>query len=70
MLSKKNRKRHAHENKRAYDTIEEAKRALGSWLAKRRKEGKPIVTMMRAYGCHCGKFHIGSTREINWDLVK
>lgn len=33
------------------------------------KRGSPVVSFLRAYGCPCGSFHYGKTRDINWDLV-
>lgn len=51
-------------NKRKYNTIEEAQKAAAIFAKK-----KKIITMMRAYGCHCGKFHFGKTKQIDWRRV-
>lgn len=55
--------------KKAYDTLAQAKEAAYHVTRRREKLGEPIVTYLQAYGCQCGKFHIGSSRQINWEAV-
>lgn len=68
--STKRRMRKCHDGKRAYATMKEAQAAAHGMLHRLAKRGDPMVTFMRAYGCACGKWHIGKTRDINWQLVK
>ena len=56
-------------NKKAYETLALAKAAAWNFTKSREKAGNPIVTFLQAYGCQCGKFHIGSSRQINWEAV-
>lgn len=56
-------------NKRSYDTLDQAKSAAAGLVALRKKQGNPVVTFLRAYGCHCGKFHFGNTKNIDWAKV-
>lgn len=62
--------RRGHDGKVGYDTLEQAQRA--AWLLADRKarQGNPVVTFLRAYGCPCGKFHFGKTKQIDWSKVK
>ena len=64
------RMRSCHNGKRAYPSIEAAQQAIVSLVRKRAKQGNPIVTYLQAYGCACGKFHFGNTRQIDWSRVK
>lgn len=58
-------------NKRSYDTLLKAQEAVVILLKARQKQGNAVAVFLRAYGCpHCGKFHYGRTRNINWDLLK
>lgn len=66
---KQRRMRKCHAGKVAFDTLDQAKAAASGMARRKGKQGNPVVTMLRAYGCACGKFHFGRTREINWDLV-
>lgn len=65
----KSRMRKCHDGKRRFNTIEEAKAAAGMLKRRKAKTGSPIVSVLRAYGCACGGFHVGKTRGIDWDLV-
>jgi hypothetical protein len=65
----KKRMRACHEGKRRYKTLEEAKAAAGGMVRRKAKGGNPIVSIVRAYGCACGGFHVGKSRGIDWDLV-
>lgn len=71
MMSKPNKRRmrKCHDGKVPFDTLEQAKAAAAGMARRKAARGNPIVTHLRAYGCACGKFHFGRTREINWDLV-
>jgi hypothetical protein len=64
------RLRRCHDGKRPYASLAEAKAAAWGMAERKLKKGEPIVTYLRAYGCPCGRFHIGKTRDINWDLVR
>lgn len=64
MISKK-KNRNKCGSKIKYNSLEDAKKAAAIFAKK-----KGIITIMRAYGCHCGKFHIGRTKEIDWSKVK
>jgi hypothetical protein len=55
--------------KRSYPTHDAAHHALNAWLAKRYASTAPLVTVMRAYRCQCGLFHIGSTKGLYWDAI-
>lgn len=68
--SSKRRMRRCCRDKRAFDTLEEAKRAAAGMAYRKAKKGIPIVTHLRAYGCPCGKFHYGKTKQIDWDRVR
>lgn len=65
----KARMRRCHDGKRAFDTIEQAKAAAAALARNMERKGQPIVTHLRAYGCACGKFHFGRTRDIDWQRV-
>lgn len=54
----------------AYPTLQAAQAAAAMMCKNKAEKGSPVVTFMRAYGCHCGKFHYGRTREIDWSQVK
>lgn len=69
MKPNKRRMKQCHDGKRRHETLDLAKRALWHFVKKRAEKGDAIVTFMRAYGCACGGFHIGRTKEINWELV-
>lgn len=64
MISKKASSRKCG-RKIKYETLDDAKRAAAIFAKK-----KGVVTILQAYGCHCGKFHFGRTRQIDWDRVK
>ena len=65
----KKRMRRCHDGKRTYPTLKDAQRAAAEMAKRKAKQGNPIVTFLRAYGCPCGKFHVGSSRDIDWALV-
>lgn len=56
--------------KRRHGTMLHAQAALASLLRTRQKQGNPIVSVMRCYGCACGGFHVGSSKQIDWRRVK
>lgn len=64
------RMRRCHEGKKPFDTHEAACAAIRRMCASKEKQGNPIVSFMRAYGCACGKFHVGKTRDIDWSRIK
>lgn len=47
-----------------YPTLEAAK--VGAAIFGKKKK---IITVLRAYGCHCGSFHFGRTKEIDWSKL-
>lgn len=53
----------------AYPTLQAAQIAAAKMCKDKAKKGNAVVTFMRAYGCHCGKFHYGRTRQIDWSQV-
>lgn len=64
------RMRRCHEGKQAFPTLQAAQVAAASMARRKDKQGNTIVTFLRAYGCPCGKYHFGKTRDIDWSLVK
>lgn len=56
--------------KQSFGTLKEAQAAAAHLAYRRDKQGAPIVTFLRAYGCECGKFHFGKTKDIDWSKVK
>lgn len=69
-MNAKNRRSHKHDGKKTYPTLEAAQQAAAIVAKKKDKQGNPIVTYLRAYGCHCGGFHFGKSKEIDWSKVK
>jgi hypothetical protein len=67
----KGRMRRCHEGKQQFATLKDAQAAANGMTRRKAAAGagKAIVSWVRAYGCACGGFHIGKTREINWALV-
>lgn len=64
------RMRKCHDGKKPFPTLQAAQ-AAAAMLAKRKdRQGNTIVTFLRAYGCPCGKYHFGKTRDIDWSKVK
>ena len=58
-----------HDGKKPFPTLQAAQ-AAAAMLAKRKdRQGNTIVTFLRAYQCHCGKYHFGRTRDIDWSKV-
>lgn len=51
-------------SKVSYATIEAAKKGAAMFAEK-----KKIITILRAYGCSCGKFHFGRTKDIDWSKL-
>ena len=49
-----------------YDSIDEARKAIIHMTKRKKRSGNKIVSYMNVYGCSCGKFHIGKTKEIRW----
>lgn len=58
------------DGKIAYPTLYIARREASRFAHRRDAAGSPIVSFLRAYACRCGKFHIGSTRRIDWSKVR
>ena len=56
-------------NKRGYTTLDQARAAAARLAARRASQGNPVVSFLRAYGCSCGKYHFGSSRQIDWDRL-
>lgn len=65
----KRRMRSQHGKKISYPTLAAAQVAAAKMAKRKEQQGNPIVTFLRAYGCPCGKFHIGKTRDIDWSKV-
>lgn len=65
MALTKRQKRKKCGRKICYNSLAEAKKAAAIFATK-----KKIVTFMQAYKCHCGSFHIGGTKKIDWSKVK
>lgn len=55
--------------KRPYGTLDQARAAAARLANRRAKQGNPVVSFLRAYGCTCGRFHFGSTRQIDWSRL-
>lgn len=55
--------------KRGYTTLDQARAAAARLAAARARQGNPVVSFLQAYGCSCGKYHFGSTRQIDWGRV-
>ena len=55
--------------KRSFDTLDQAKAAAAGLAWRLEKQGNPKVTFLRAYGCHCGRFHFGNSKVIDWAKV-
>lgn len=71
MASARKRRRKSHDGKRAYDTQQQAQAAIAGMCRRRARQGEPIVSFMRAYRCgFCAKWHVGSSRSINWSKVR
>lgn len=69
MLTKK-RIRKCCEGKRRFSTLKEAQQAAAALAFNKKRQGAPIVTFLKAYGCpSCGGFHFGRTKKIDWDAV-
>lgn len=52
-----------------YPTLQAAQAAAAAMAAKKAKKGATIVSFLRAYGCGCGKFHFGKTKQIDWSKI-
>ena len=63
MLTKKQKRKRCGK-KIGYNSLEDARKAAAIFTKK-----KKIITFMRAYPCNCGKFHIVSTKNIDWSKV-
>lgn len=70
MKPNRHRMRRCHDGKRAFPTLEAAQAAAAALAHNKAKQSNTIVTFLRAYGCACGKFHFGKTRNIDWSQVK
>lgn len=64
------RMKKCHTGKRTFPTLEAAKTAAAALAHRRREQGNVIAAFLRAYGCSCGGFHFGSTKDIDWSKVK
>lgn len=64
------RMRRCHEGKVKHPTLQAAQETIRRMCERKAKQGNPVVSFMRAYGCACGSFHIGKTRDIDWSRVK
>lgn len=58
------------EKKIKYKTLEEAKKQAWWTIERNRMKGDPQVTFVRAYGCSCGSYHVGRSKEINWEALE
>lgn len=68
--SLKHKMKSCHKGKKTYGTLQEAQLAAKMIMHKTAKSKDPRVSLLEAYGCSCGKYHIGKTGGIDWDLVK
>lgn len=66
---KKSRMRRCHDGKKRYESHAEATAAMLGMINRKRAKGDAVVTFLRVYGCACGGFHFGRTKEINWAAV-
>jgi len=64
------RMKRCHEGKQRFDTLKQAQAAASSMADRKAKQGNQIVTWLRAYGCPCGGFHFGKTKDIDWSRVR
>lgn len=64
------RMRKCHDLKNTFPTLEAAKYAAAMMAKREDKQGNTVVTFLRAYGCPCGKYHFGKTKDIDWSKVK
>ncbi len=55
--------------KQRFATLKEAQAAASNMARNKAAKGNPVVSFLRAYGCECGGFHYGNTKQIDWDLV-
>lgn len=62
--------KNCHDGKQAFSTLQAAQAAAAAMARRKDKQGKTIVTFLRAYGCPCGKYHFGKTGDIDWSKVK
>lgn len=62
--------RKCHDGKRAFPTMQAAQAAAAALARRMESKGNRIVTFLRAYGCACGQFHFGKSRQIDWSKVK
>lgn len=67
--SQKRSRKRCDGKKQSFDTREAASAALNGMLRNKAKRGKVVVGVLRVYGCSCGRFHYGSTKDIIWGLV-
>lgn len=67
--SKRRARERSCRGKRRFATMKEARAAAASLARRRAQQGNTIVAYLRAYGCACGGFHFGSTRDLDWSLV-
>lgn len=63
-------KKHCPTGKVGYETFDLARAAAAAMADRKAKQGNPIVSFINAYGCACGKYHIGKTNNIDWSRVK
>lgn len=66
----KRRMRRCHTGKVSFPTLQAAQAAAAAMAQRKDRQGNAIVTFLRAYGCPCGRFHFGKTRDIDWSKVK
>lgn len=66
----RHRMRRCHDGKASFPSLKAAQIAAASMAARKDRDGNPIVTFLRAYGCPCGRFHFGKTRDIDWSRVR
>ncbi len=71
MRGRKKWKRRGCSGKIAHASLEFATFVMNKLIAHKGKTGSQIVTWMQCYQCQfCGKYHVGRTKNIKWDLVK
>ena len=57
------------DGKTGYASREAALATIHSMRSYNGRNGNVRAAAIRAYLCHCGKWHIGHTRRINWKYL-
>ncbi len=68
-MAKTKKRNKACDGKVRFNSLKEAQDSLYGMKRRKDKQGKQIVSVLRAYGCSCGGFHYGKTGKIDWSKV-